>query len=572
MGEPEVGVLEGAPSQGPVDVAKTRSWGSRRGFWYQWAWSGVVDMISCTDGCSLWAGGWPQWAWSGAGGLCLHRWAWSGAGGRGLGPWTRFPGGWAPSQGPSLSPSPPGLPRAPPAPCLVCRGSLPPAGPCERCCSFCAAVLQGASVVPLGNGPGGGLCLVTPRTRPRGLQCVACFSGNLGIDEGPCTQSYFSEVVQSSPWYFCGASVPTLSQCLHPMPTHIPGPLPCIPHAIPTHPCPQTHTSLLTPHVRGMPWACENESLLVCGLPRKTPLLWSPSLLAGGPRPAPQRPLVHSLIQQKSGCTGPGSLHPRASFQPGLSEGVKGVPALGQIPSDCTAGGLSGLWLSVGRAGCGDQRWGSPCSLSGLRLGCPNHPSLQGTGGLRGVSRAGSLWTLGGSAAPSPQRQDRRPRGQGPVPTMVLPREVMWLDLPSTSGHLHPLGTGMACSAHQGVTWWVGLSWGGPGERATVGPTGPHGASVPLWGESLSAASPPVPWVMIKQAVVEGSAGPRSLSSGSTSSPDLRRPADLGAQGPPAAQLGGARAGAAGGLAPGLPGHPETRQPVADRTPGQPHR
>lgn len=143
-------------------------------------------MISCTDGCSLWAGGWPQWAWSGAGGLCLHRWAWSGAGGRGLGPWTRFPGGWAPSQGPSLSPSPPGLPRAPPAPCLVCRGSLPPAGPCERCCSFCAAVLQGASVVPLGNGPGGGLCLVTPRTRPRGLQCVACFSGNLGIDEGPC--------------------------------------------------------------------------------------------------------------------------------------------------------------------------------------------------------------------------------------------------------------------------------------------------------------------------------------------------------------------------------------------------
>lgn len=380
---------------------------------------------------------------------------------------------------------------------------------------------------------------VTPRTRPRGLQCVACFSGNLGIDEGPCTQSYFSKVVQSSPWYFCGASVPTLSQCLHPMPTHIPGPSPCIPRAIPTHPCPQTHTSLLTPHVRGMPWACENESLLVCGLPRKTPLLWSPSLLAGGPRPAPQRPLVHSLIQQKSGCAGPGSLHPRASFQPGLSEGVKGVPALGQIPSDCTAGGLSGLWLSVGRAGCGDQRWGSPCSLSGLRLGCPNHPSLQGTGGLRGVSRAASLWTLGGSAAPSPQRQDRRPRGQGPVPTMFLPHEVMWLDLPSTSDHLHLLGTGMACSAHQGVTWWVGLSWGGPVERATAVPTGPHGASVPLWGESLSAASPAVLWVMIKQAVVEGSAGPRSLSSGSTSSPDLRRPADLGAQGPPAAQLGG---------------------------------
>ncbi|ELR50423.1 Protein monoglycylase TTLL8, partial [Bos mutus] len=42
------------------------------------------------------------------------------------------------------------LPRALPAPCLVCRGSLPPAGPCKRCRSFCAAVLQGASFVPLG--------------------------------------------------------------------------------------------------------------------------------------------------------------------------------------------------------------------------------------------------------------------------------------------------------------------------------------------------------------------------------------------------------------------------------------
>nr|XP_005903972.1 PREDICTED: protein monoglycylase TTLL8 [Bos mutus] len=49
------------------------------------------------------------------------------------------------------------LPRALPAPCLVCRGSLPPAGPCKRCRSFCAAVLQGASFVPLGDEPGSGL-------------------------------------------------------------------------------------------------------------------------------------------------------------------------------------------------------------------------------------------------------------------------------------------------------------------------------------------------------------------------------------------------------------------------------
>uniref|UniRef100_A0A667GDU6 Tubulin tyrosine ligase like 8 n=1 Tax=Lynx canadensis TaxID=61383 RepID=A0A667GDU6_LYNCA len=52
--------------------------------------------------------------------------------------------------------SPQGLPRDLPAPCLVCRGSLPPARPCKRCRSFCAAVLQGASFVPLGGGRGGG--------------------------------------------------------------------------------------------------------------------------------------------------------------------------------------------------------------------------------------------------------------------------------------------------------------------------------------------------------------------------------------------------------------------------------
>uniref|UniRef100_A0A8C6EAA1 Tubulin tyrosine ligase like 8 n=1 Tax=Moschus moschiferus TaxID=68415 RepID=A0A8C6EAA1_MOSMO len=51
----------------------------------------------------------------------------------------------------------PGLPRALPAPCLVCRGSLPPAAPCKRCRSFCAAVLQGASFVPLGDEPSSGL-------------------------------------------------------------------------------------------------------------------------------------------------------------------------------------------------------------------------------------------------------------------------------------------------------------------------------------------------------------------------------------------------------------------------------
>ncbi|XP_045146606.1 protein monoglycylase TTLL8 [Echinops telfairi] len=41
------------------------------------------------------------------------------------------------------------------APCLVCCGPFQPAQPCKRCRSFCAAVLQGASFVPLGGGQGG---------------------------------------------------------------------------------------------------------------------------------------------------------------------------------------------------------------------------------------------------------------------------------------------------------------------------------------------------------------------------------------------------------------------------------
>ncbi|XP_055963046.1 protein monoglycylase TTLL8 [Sorex fumeus] len=43
-----------------------------------------------------------------------------------------------------------GLPPDVQMPCLVCRGSVPPAQPCKRCRSFCASVLQGAAFVPLG--------------------------------------------------------------------------------------------------------------------------------------------------------------------------------------------------------------------------------------------------------------------------------------------------------------------------------------------------------------------------------------------------------------------------------------
>lgn len=96
-------------------------------------------------------------------------WAW---GDRSLRPWARsgMAGAWPsagawpghvgvagqedPVSGP-LSLSPQGLRRDHPAPCLVC-GSLPAAQQCKRCRSFCAAVLQGASFMPLGGGRGGG--------------------------------------------------------------------------------------------------------------------------------------------------------------------------------------------------------------------------------------------------------------------------------------------------------------------------------------------------------------------------------------------------------------------------------
>ncbi|ELW49020.1 Protein monoglycylase TTLL8 [Tupaia chinensis] len=84
-----------------------------------------------------------------------------------------------------------GLPRGLQAPCLVCRGSLPPPRPCKRCRSFCASVLQGASFVPLGGGQGGSpwtspstgemaLGLLCPGTvatgKPAGMQGFSCTS------------------------------------------------------------------------------------------------------------------------------------------------------------------------------------------------------------------------------------------------------------------------------------------------------------------------------------------------------------------------------------------------------------
>uniref|UniRef100_A0A8D0RCD7 Tubulin tyrosine ligase like 8 n=1 Tax=Sus scrofa TaxID=9823 RepID=A0A8D0RCD7_PIG len=71
--------------------------------------------------------------------------------------WGLRPGGRRLRVSLSLSLSHQGLPRPRPAPCLVCRGSLLPAGPCKRCRSFCAAVLQGAFFMPMGSGRGGSL-------------------------------------------------------------------------------------------------------------------------------------------------------------------------------------------------------------------------------------------------------------------------------------------------------------------------------------------------------------------------------------------------------------------------------
>ncbi|XP_048209288.1 LOW QUALITY PROTEIN: protein monoglycylase TTLL8 [Perognathus longimembris pacificus] len=85
---------------------------------------------------------WGKRVWLAVGGVCRSRGLWAGPDHQqaGSGVVVAAVGG----AGAAL----PGDLRAP---CLVCRGSVPPAGPCKRCRSFCASVLQGVSFVPLGS-------------------------------------------------------------------------------------------------------------------------------------------------------------------------------------------------------------------------------------------------------------------------------------------------------------------------------------------------------------------------------------------------------------------------------------
>ena len=297
VGEPEVGVLEGAQSQGPVNVARMRSWGSRHGFWYQWAWSGVVDMISCTDGRSLWAGGWPQWAWPGAGGRGLGQVgvAWGrGRGFRAGGHRLRallslsLPQG---CQGRSQRRAWCAVARCrPPVPASAAARSAPPS--CWEPPSCPSATGRAAARAPRDAKDRD----QRDAPRPRGLQCVACFFGNLDIGEGPCRQSYFSEIVRSSPWYFFWRLGP------HPLPVPAPharphpGPLALHPACHTTHPCPQTHTSLLSPQPAPLnPHPCAGQVRTgapgVRAPPARPPSSGAPPSLLAGPGRLPSGPL-----------------------------------------------------------------------------------------------------------------------------------------------------------------------------------------------------------------------------------------------------------------------------------------
>ena len=196
-----------------------------------------------------------------------------------------------------------------------------------------------------------------------------------------------------------------------------PRPASRVPHHTPVSPNPHVspQPATGTPQPAPLRWAGEDGSSWCAGSPRKTPLLWSPSLLAGGPRPAPQRPLVHSLIQQKSACAGPRSLHPSASFQPGLSEGVKRVPALGQTPQIVPQVDFRALALS------------GPCRLWRPEVGGPLQPLWTQAGvsqppeptGDRGPARGleGRFFVdIGRVCSPQPSETRQEPQGTGARP------------------------------------------------------------------------------------------------------------------------------------------------------------
>lgn len=124
--------------------------------------------------------------------------------------------------------------------------------------------------------------------------------GNLHVDEAPCIQSYFSEIVQSAPWYFLQSPHPT------------PGPAP-------HNPAPLT---LLCHHRRKTPF------------PRASPPLGP--LLARSPASQPEvldKAVINSLIHStKALPCWPGLFTPVSPADLALSEGLRGCEGCRPAP------------------------------------------------------------------------------------------------------------------------------------------------------------------------------------------------------------------------------------------------
>lgn len=273
-----------------------------------------------------------MWAWPGRGGRdpCrggCHPWGWRAQSQDPPLPLSLLQGCQGPSQRPAwcavarcrpLVPASAAAPSAPPS----CR--TPPSCPLAMsraaACGPRDAEHQGRS-----DAPG-----------PRGLRNVARSFENLHVDAGPCIQSYFTEPVHPHIGISYGAWAPGPPTARAPSPPAPRAPRPATPRA-------------MSPRLPLSPHPCPGGGGLCPGRPSRG------TLLTAG-RPVPRGPFVHSLIQQKSGCAAPGSLHPSVSFQPGAERGSEGAPALGQTPQGPPQVAFRAPGPSVDHAGCGDWR------------------------------------------------------------------------------------------------------------------------------------------------------------------------------------------------------------------------